>query len=481
MNNCHELGAAHSGRFLSLGVPMRKFNIFLASSTEQLSFASKIADALSKLGHMPIRWWTSFDASTYNLEALEEVLEKADAGVFVCFGDDQATVRKNHQKIPRDNVILELGFFLSALGRRRCFVVAPSDNQLRLPTDLAGLTTIHAAADPDSIASMVINGILKSLDGENRYAKNNCINIRADPEITAKINSTPTPVEWHQRALYCGTEGGKAWLAYADDEFNNVQTSNDRDLDREKTLAALDDVGWRSFISLGPGDARRDRHIYDKLQTLEVIVQYVPVDISEGLIHHAARTLGLGGALVPFGILGDFEDGQDFVFEHLNHSLPRPWLIGLLGNTLGNLDVGAETFLRRIAVRMQPGDELLLDIATTQVQWDFDPYHRYFQSPVRRQFIAQGIARQLGQSAEKILSRFESRVAAKRIQAPDHAEQQLIYDQETGKLGLTLRAYYFDKFCAWITKELPFDLKWGDDYQFEGTSFGAGLIRLARR
>lgn len=460
---------------------MPKFNIFLASSTEQLGFASKVADALSRLGHVPIRWWTSFDPSTYNLEALEEALQKADAGVFLCFGDDQATIRDNQQIIPRDNVIFELGFFLSALGRRRCFVVAPSDNQLRLPTDLAGLTRVCATSDPDSIASLVLNGINISLDGERRHTRNNCINIRADAEVAGKINSIKMPVEWHQRALYCGTEGAKAWLAYADDEFNNVQTSNDRDLDREKTLAALDGVGWRSFISLGPGDARRDRDIYEKLQTPSSIVQYVPVDISEGLIHHAARTLGLNGALVPFGILGDFEDGQDFVFEHLNHSVPRPWLIGLLGNTIGNLDVGAETFLRRIAVRMQAGDELLLDIATTQAQWSFDPYHRYFQSPIRRQFIAQGLARQLGQKTEEILSQFESRVAAKRIQGPEHAEQQIIYDKTTNKLGLTLRAYYFDKFCGWIAKELPFHVKWSDSYEFEGTSFGAGLIRLARR
>jgi len=50
---------------------MGQFDIFIASSSEQKTFASRIADALSRLQHRPIRWWTSFDASSYTLESLE--------------------------------------------------------------------------------------------------------------------------------------------------------------------------------------------------------------------------------------------------------------------------------------------------------------------------------------------------------------------------------------------------------------------------
>jgi len=458
-----------------------RYRIFIASSTERLEFATAIADALSSLGHEPIRWWASFDSSTYNLEALEGVLQRADAGVFLCIGDDRATIREQHKTIPRDNVILELGLFLARLGRRRCLIVTDQDNRLRLPTDLAGVSVQNSNSDPHSVASKIVSGIRQSLDTELRRGDKRCIQIRADSEITAKLNSTPTPVEWHQRALYCGTEGAKAWLAYADDEFNNVQTSNDRDLDREGIVAALNDGTWSSYVSLGPGDGRRDRHVCDKLRALGAIVQYVPVDISEGLIHHAVKTLSASGAIVPFGILGDFEDGQDFLFEQIKDSLPHPWLLGLLGNTLGNLDIGAETFLRRIAQHMRSGDELLLDVTTATAPWEFEPYHRYFQSPVRRQFIAQGIARQLGQNPQEIMNRFESRICAKPANAPNYAQQQLIYDKETGKLGLTLRVYYFEKFREWIAKERLFDERFASEYAFEGTSFGAGLIRLARR
>ncbi len=459
---------------------MGQFNIFIASSSEQLAYAGRIADALSKLDHRPIRWWTSFEPSMYNVEALEATLQQADAGIFLCIGDDAGAVRAEKVQIPRDNVVLELGLYLGVLGRRRCFIVADQDHSLRLPTDLTGITRIRSTTDPDSVASLVVEAIGKALGSEQRQAQNGCIHVRADAEIAMKINGTPTPVEWHQRALYCGTEGAKAWLAYSNDEFNSVQTSADRDMDREQTIAALDGGSWRTFVSLGPGDSRRDQDVFVKLQTSSMPVQYVPVDISESLIHYAVKQLVSRGAAVPFGLLADFEEGQEFLFDNINRTLPQPCLFGLLGNTLGNLDIGAEQFLRQFATRIRRGDQLLIDIATTDRQWDFAPHEKYFASPIRRQFIAQGIARQLGKGTQEILDQFRERIAAKRVPAR-HAEQQIIYDTQTDKIGVTIRAYYFDKFRDWITKNLPFKREYANEYRSEGKAFGAGLIRLSKR
>src|SRR5262249_38699284 len=151
----------------------------------------------------------------------------------------------------------------------------------------------------------------------------------------------------------------------------------------------------------------------------------------------------------------DFEEGQDFLFAHLNR-LPRPRLLALLGNTLGNLDVGAEHFLRQIAGRMQSGDHLLLDVATVTERWDLD-LDTYFRSAIRRRFVAQGIARQLGQNIDAILRRFKHRIASRRTETRRRklAEQHVIYDKETDKVALTIRAFYFKKFCNWIEKEVP--------------------------
>jgi hypothetical protein len=460
---------------------MGQFTFFLASSTEQLTLASDIADALGKLDHRAIRWWTSFDPSAYNLEALEAALRQADAGIFLCIGDDTGKIRDAEVKVPRDNVILELGLFLGVLGRRRCFIVADSDTGLRLPSDLAGITRLDASRDADWIASTVTKNVAKSIESEPRKTKNGCIHIRADGGVTMKITQSRLPAEWHQRALYYGTEGAKAWLAYSDDEYTKVQTTADQLADADQTIAALGRERFRTFVSLGPGDARRDKQVYEQLRTSNGPVQYIPVDISDSLIHYAVGTLVSVGAPVPFGLLADFEDGQDFLFDNLK-GLPQPRLFTLLGNTLGNLDIGAESFLRQFAGRMKRGDQLLLDVTTTEQEWTFDPYKRYFTSPIRKEFIAQGIARQLGVSTHEILGRFEDRIAAKRAERrPDHAEQQLIYDKETGKIGLTLRAYYFDRFRNWIDSNTALKVEYAEQYQFEGVQFGAGLIRLSKQ
>lgn len=461
---------------------MEQFRIFIASSTERIELATEIADALGKLGQEPVRWWMLFSPSSYTIESLEGALTGAEAGVFLCTGDDRGRIREQELAIARDNVILELGLFIAKLGRRRCFIVADSNRPLRMPTDLEGISTIRADMGPDNIASLVVKCMRESIRVGQRRADRRCIHVLADSNITAKVNAKELPVEWHQRALYCGTEGAKAWLAYADDEFNNVQTNKDRTLDQQQTVMALNGGRWRSYISLGPGDGRRDRYVYDKLRTLLTDVQYVPVDISEGLIHHATSALRETGAIVPFGVLGDFEDNQNFIFEQIDQALPRPRLIGLLGNTLGNLDGGDEKFLRGLQVHMQRGDELLLDVATAREPWEFDPYHKYFKSAVRRRFIAQGIARQLGRSPRDILAQFKKRIGATPTKAPQYAQQQTIYDKATQRVGLALRVYYFDKFRDWIARELQFDEKYAQEYSFEGTpSFGAGLIRLARR
>jgi predicted nucleotide-binding protein with TIR-like domain/histidine-specific SAM-dependent methyltransferase len=466
---------------------MAQFSIFIASSGEQKTFATDIADALSKLGHRPIRWWTSFPASSYTLEALEAVLRQADAGVFLCVGDDKGVVRSAPVEVPRDNVILELGLFLGVLGRRRCFIVADKGNTLRLPSDLAGITRIGADQDADSIASFVGRGIEESFISEPRPAHDGCINIRADGAVTMRIGGPHPPPEWRQRALYFGTEGAKCWLAYSDDEYNNVQTDRDRVADTEQTMAALAGQTFRTLISLGPGDARRDKDIFERLQASGPVA-YVPVDISEGLIHSAARSLASAGAPVPFGLLADFEDGQDFLFENIK-ALPQPRLFTLLGNTLGNLDIGAERFLRQMATRMRRGDQLLLDVTTTNGPWEFAK--SYFESPVRQHFIAQGIARQLGIGTHEVLGRFAQRIDTKRAGSPlAHVEQRIIYDKEKNKIAMTVSAYYFDKFLDWIRHNVALKDAYAHPYSLSGYTmdsqpdsqrFGAGLIRLAKQ
>lgn len=68
----------------------------------------------------------------------------------------QAEVRDEEWSTPSDNVVFELGLFMGSLGRQRAILMEPKGVKLKLPSDLAGITTIkyHYKASADAGAMM---------------------------------------------------------------------------------------------------------------------------------------------------------------------------------------------------------------------------------------------------------------------------------------------------------------------------------------
>ena len=100
--------------------------------------------------------WTNgvFGASKFSLEALEDARSEADFAVLVLYPDDKVISRQHELDAPRDNIIFELGFFIGALGRRRVFIVSPRSTEIKIPTDLLGITPItYAHGDPKDLAA----------------------------------------------------------------------------------------------------------------------------------------------------------------------------------------------------------------------------------------------------------------------------------------------------------------------------------------
>jgi hypothetical protein len=71
-------------------------------------------------------------------------------------GDDLVASRGRRQPSPRDNVLLEVGLFVGILGRERTFAVCDRAAELKLPSDLAGITlaTYQCHADGNLRASL---------------------------------------------------------------------------------------------------------------------------------------------------------------------------------------------------------------------------------------------------------------------------------------------------------------------------------------
>ena len=120
-----------------------KVRVFIISSVESLPVARIIQNSFE---HDPFltKIWTDgvFRASNYTLESLELEIDNSDFAVAIAHSDDLTDSRGKEWPSPRDNVIFELGLFMGRLGRARAILMEPREDKLKLPSDLAGVTTI---------------------------------------------------------------------------------------------------------------------------------------------------------------------------------------------------------------------------------------------------------------------------------------------------------------------------------------------------
>jgi hypothetical protein len=102
-------------------------------------------------------WWQGvFGLSGGTLDSLVHATASYDFAVLVLTPDDLVERRGSQGNAPRDNVLLELGMFIGAIGRKRTFIVYPSDEELALPSDLAGVTaaTYRSRKDANLLAAL---------------------------------------------------------------------------------------------------------------------------------------------------------------------------------------------------------------------------------------------------------------------------------------------------------------------------------------
>ncbi len=128
--------------------------IFIGSSSESLSVARQIQTGL-KSDPFTVRIWAEgvFTAGYSTMESLEAQLLDADFAVLVLSSDDRVISRHSEALAPRDNVVFELGLFAGALTRYRTVMVTPHGVDIKLPTDLLGITPLGYDASSDAALS----------------------------------------------------------------------------------------------------------------------------------------------------------------------------------------------------------------------------------------------------------------------------------------------------------------------------------------
>jgi CRP/FNR family transcriptional regulator, cyclic AMP receptor protein len=117
--------------------------VFIASSSEALGMARALKADLIK-SKLDVKIWTDgiFTPGITNIEALEKELKVADFAAVILSDDDKVFSRWRLKRAPRDNLILELGLFMGAIGRQRAIMIHPRSRKVKLPTDLLGVTPI---------------------------------------------------------------------------------------------------------------------------------------------------------------------------------------------------------------------------------------------------------------------------------------------------------------------------------------------------
>lgn len=125
--------------------------IFIGSSKEGLRIAKALQVNLDDAADVVLWSQGIFGLSAGTLESLVEKLHEFDFAILVLTPDDVAITRGETAQLPRDNVLFELGLFMGRLGRDRCFVVYDRIEQMKLPSDLAGVTAatfqLHSSKD----------------------------------------------------------------------------------------------------------------------------------------------------------------------------------------------------------------------------------------------------------------------------------------------------------------------------------------------
>ena len=142
-------------------------SVFIGSSSEGLKIAKNLQLLLDHSCEVTIWSQGVFGLSQGTLESLVLALDDFDFAVLVLTPDDMVTSREITGSAPRDNVLFELGLFMGGLGRNRTFLLYDRSEDLKLPSDLAGVTP--TTFEPHS------SGNLQSALGAASTQIENCI------------------------------------------------------------------------------------------------------------------------------------------------------------------------------------------------------------------------------------------------------------------------------------------------------------------
>lgn len=133
-------------RAKSMRVPNSKPTIFIGSSSEASLVLNKVKKAFPEDDY-DVHAWTDDDVfrpSVNTMSSIRDMAELCDFAILIFASDDKLLIGDVKDEkditirpIPRDNVVLEAGYFMGVLGVERTFIML---NGAKMPSDFHGLT-----------------------------------------------------------------------------------------------------------------------------------------------------------------------------------------------------------------------------------------------------------------------------------------------------------------------------------------------------
>ncbi|WP_234196797.1 TIR domain-containing protein [Pseudacidovorax sp. NFM-22] len=121
-----------------------KIRVFVISTAENVKIVRALHNQFEHDEFATVPWNQGvFRIANYTIDDLEQQLDQCDFAVAIAHGEDRVRTRNKNWPAPRDNVVFELGLFMGRLGRSRAILMEPKGVGLKLPSDMAGLTTIR--------------------------------------------------------------------------------------------------------------------------------------------------------------------------------------------------------------------------------------------------------------------------------------------------------------------------------------------------
>jgi predicted nucleotide-binding protein len=168
----------------------RLAEIFIGSSSESLPVVELVTEALA--GVAKVTSWTDrsiFRPTHFYAEELLRIPDLFDFGLFLFEPDDIVDSRGFALAAPRDNVVFELGLFMSRLGLKRAFAMGPR-GRVRILSDISGLKLIEY--DEPAEVTQVRAVLASTKDDGVRTALKDCFKAKIAPALGPALQDLKT-------------------------------------------------------------------------------------------------------------------------------------------------------------------------------------------------------------------------------------------------------------------------------------------------